>query len=86
MFPDESRCVRHEGLAVREHPGAGNAGHHDPAVTEGYRENLPERVRAHLHRPVVDELTPIPQEHTVEGLVTGEARGTPTAGRSPRGC
>ncbi|WP_432493125.1 phytanoyl-CoA dioxygenase family protein [Kineococcus auxinigenes] len=54
-------------------PGAGNAEHHDTAVTRRYWEQLPERVRAHLRCPVVDELTPITQKHTIEGLVMGEA-------------
>lgn len=54
-------------------PGAGNAGHHDMAVTRGFHESLPESVRAHLHCPVVDELRPIEQKHTIEGLVMGEA-------------
>ncbi|GAA0584074.1 hypothetical protein GCM10010172_81290 [Paractinoplanes ferrugineus] len=43
------------------------------AVTPGYREALPQQVRAHLHCPVVDRLTPITQKHTIEGLVMGEA-------------
>ncbi|RJK94294.1 phytanoyl-CoA dioxygenase family protein [Vallicoccus soli] len=54
-------------------PGAGNAEHHDMAVTRGYYESLPQRVRDHLVCPVVDELTPITQKHTIEGLVMGEA-------------
>jgi hypothetical protein len=54
-------------------PGAGNAEHHDMAVTKAYFEQLPERVKAHLKCPVVDELTPITQKHTIEGLVMGEA-------------
>ena len=54
-------------------PGAGNAEHHDMAVTRGYDERLPQRVRDHLVCPVVDELTPITQKHTIEGLVMGEA-------------
>ncbi|MFB9236562.1 phytanoyl-CoA dioxygenase family protein [Plantactinospora siamensis] len=52
-------------------PGAGNAAHHDMAVTEGYWAGLPEQVRAHLRCPVVDRLTPITQKHTIEGLVMG---------------
>jgi ectoine hydroxylase-related dioxygenase (phytanoyl-CoA dioxygenase family) len=52
-------------------PGAGNDEHHDLAVTHGYWESLPERVRAHLSCPVVDELTPITQKHDIEGLVMG---------------
>jgi hypothetical protein len=54
-------------------PGAGNGERHDMAVTHGYWANLPERVRAHLRCPVVDELQPIRQKHTIEGLVMGEA-------------
>ena len=54
-------------------PGAGNAEHHDLAVTTPYWENLPEQVRAHLRCPVVDRLTPIVQKHDIEGLVMGEA-------------
>jgi hypothetical protein len=54
-------------------PGAGNAEHHDLAVTRPYWAALPEQVRAHLHCPVVDELTPIVQKHTIEGLVMGDA-------------
>jgi hypothetical protein len=54
-------------------PGAGNAEHHDLAVTQGYWESLPQRVRDHLVCPVVEELQPITQKHTIEGLVMGEA-------------
>lgn len=54
-------------------PGAGNAEHHDMAVTRGFWESLPDEVRRHLSCPVVDELRPITQKHTIEGLVMGEA-------------
>jgi hypothetical protein len=54
-------------------PGAGNAERHDTAVTGGYWDSLPDQVRAHLRCPVVDELQPIRQKHTIEGLVMGEA-------------
>jgi hypothetical protein len=54
-------------------PGAGNAEHHDLAVTRDYWDALPDRVKAHLACPVVDELTPITQKHTIEGLVMGAA-------------
>ncbi|PPK98050.1 ectoine hydroxylase-related dioxygenase (phytanoyl-CoA dioxygenase family) [Kineococcus xinjiangensis] len=54
-------------------PGAGNAEHHDLAVTRSYYEQLPRRVRDHLVCPVVDELRPITQKHSIEGLVMGEA-------------
>ncbi len=42
-------------------------------MTRAYYEALPQRVRDHLVCPVVDELTPITQKHTIEGLVMGEA-------------
>ncbi|MBA3233236.1 MAG: phytanoyl-CoA dioxygenase family protein [Propionibacteriales bacterium] len=67
---DKSRPVLVLGVDA---PGAGNAEHHDLAVTRGYWEALPEQVREHLGCPVVDELTPITQKHTIEGLVMGDA-------------
>ncbi|NIZ93007.1 phytanoyl-CoA dioxygenase family protein [Kineococcus rubinsiae] len=69
-FSEKARPVLVLGVDA---PGAGNAEHHDMAVTKGYWEQLPERVKAHLRCPVVDELTPITQKHTIEGLVMGEA-------------
>lgn len=54
-------------------PGAGNAEHHDMAVTRGFYDSLPERVRRHLACPIVDELTPITQKHSIEGLMMGDA-------------
>jgi Phytanoyl-CoA dioxygenase (PhyH) len=54
-------------------PDATNADKHDMAVTKGYWASLPEQVKRHLHCPVVDELTPITQKHTIEGLVMGDA-------------
>ncbi|GGC00471.1 phytanoyl-CoA dioxygenase family protein [Cellulomonas carbonis] len=69
-FSDRYRPVLVLGVDA---PGAGNAEHHDLAVTRGYWERLPQQVRDHLHCPVVDELEPIVQKHTIEGLVMGEA-------------
>ncbi|WP_245654392.1 phytanoyl-CoA dioxygenase family protein [Streptomyces violens] len=54
-------------------PGAGNDAHHDMAVTRGYWSALPARVRDHLQARVVDELRPVEQQHTIEGLVMGDA-------------
>lgn len=54
-------------------PGAGNAEHHDLAVTQEYYDALPQRVRDHLVCPIVERLIPITQKHTIEGLVMGEA-------------
>jgi hypothetical protein len=54
-------------------PEADNGERHDLAVTHGFWERLPERVRRHLDCPVVDELVPVTQKHTIEGLVMGDA-------------
>jgi ectoine hydroxylase-related dioxygenase (phytanoyl-CoA dioxygenase family) len=52
-------------------PGAGNAQQHDLAVTRAFLDSLPARLRRHLVCPVVEELRPIEQKHTIEGLVMG---------------
>ena len=52
-------------------PGAGHAALHDMGVTPAYWESLPQSVRDHLVCSVVDELSPIVQKHTIEGLVMG---------------
>jgi len=54
-------------------PSAGNAEHHDMAITQSYFERLPNTVRTHLFCPIVDQLQPITQKHTIEGLVMGDA-------------
>jgi ectoine hydroxylase-related dioxygenase (phytanoyl-CoA dioxygenase family) len=54
-------------------PGAGNDERHDMAVTRGFWQRLPAELQRHLSCPVVDELTPITQKHTIEGLVMGDA-------------
>lgn len=66
---DRSRPVLVLGVDA---PDATNADKHDMAITRGFRDSLPERLLRHLHCPVVDELTPITQKHTIEGLVMGE--------------
>ncbi|MFE0080244.1 hypothetical protein ACFWZM_06990, partial [[Kitasatospora] papulosa] len=66
------RCRRRGGGGAP--PGGGaNPPPHDMAVTRAYWAALPGRVRARLHCPVVEELTPIVQKHTIEGLVMGDA-------------
>ncbi|MCX4834864.1 phytanoyl-CoA dioxygenase family protein [Streptomyces sp. NBC_01016] len=54
-------------------PESNNGDRHDTAVTRTFWESLPERVRRHLDCPIVDELTPVTQKHTIEGLVMGDA-------------
>jgi hypothetical protein len=69
--PNVSRTARPVLVLGVDAPGAGNAAHHDMAVTRGYWEGLPQLVRDHLRCPVVDTLTPITQKHQIEGLVMG---------------
>jgi ectoine hydroxylase-related dioxygenase (phytanoyl-CoA dioxygenase family) len=52
-------------------PGAGHAALHDQMVTRDYHAALPALVKQHLVCRVVDELVPIVQKHTIEGLVMG---------------
>lgn len=54
-------------------PGANNAERHDLQITKKYFEILPEDLRNHLTYRLVDELEPIVQAHTIEGLMMGEA-------------
>jgi hypothetical protein len=54
-------------------PTANNAERHDLQVTRAYYETLPESLRQHLTYRLVDELEPIYQAHTIEGLMMGEA-------------
>jgi ectoine hydroxylase-related dioxygenase (phytanoyl-CoA dioxygenase family) len=52
-------------------PGAGHAELHDMMVTRDFHATLPAELRRHLHARVVDQLIPIVQKHTIEGLVMG---------------
>ncbi len=54
-------------------PDARNAERHDLQFTRGYWERLPEDLRRRFACRVVDELVPIVQAHTIEGLMMGEA-------------
>lgn len=54
-------------------PGAGHAELHDMMVTRSFHQALPQQVRDHLHARLVDELVPIVQKHSIEGLVMGAA-------------
>jgi ectoine hydroxylase-related dioxygenase (phytanoyl-CoA dioxygenase family) len=52
-------------------PDARNADRHDLQFTRAYYETLPEELRRHLTCRVVEELEPIVQAHTIDGLVMG---------------
>ncbi len=64
----ESRPVLVLGVDA---PGAGHAELHDMMVTRDFYGTLPDELRRHLHARVVDELIPVVQKHTIEGLVMG---------------
>ena len=50
-------------------PGAGHDELHDPQVTRNFYDSVPNDMRRHLLCRVVEELEPIVQKHTIEGLV-----------------
>ena len=52
-------------------PGAINALRHDLQLTRRFFETLPDGVRQHLTYRLVDELEPIVQAHSIEGLKMG---------------
>jgi hypothetical protein len=54
-------------------PGAINAERHDLQLTKRYFETLPQSLKEHLTYRLVDELEPIVQAHSIEGLMMGEA-------------
>jgi ectoine hydroxylase-related dioxygenase (phytanoyl-CoA dioxygenase family) len=54
-------------------PSANNAERHDLQLTKAYFETLPYNLREHLTYRIVEELEPIVQAHTIEGLMMGEA-------------
>jgi hypothetical protein len=54
-------------------PGANNAERHDLQLTKAYYEALPQSLKEHLTCRVVEQLEPIVQAHTIEGLMMGEA-------------
>jgi hypothetical protein len=54
-------------------PGAGNAERHDFQLTRKFLATLPHELTSHMTYRLVDELEPIVQAHTIEGLVMGAA-------------
>jgi hypothetical protein len=54
-------------------PGAGNAERHDLQLTRAFHATLPDELLRHMSYRLVDELEPVVQAHTIEGLVMGEA-------------
>jgi hypothetical protein len=54
-------------------PGANNAERHDLQITRAFFQTLPAYLQQHLTYRLVDELEPIFQAHSIEGLMMGEA-------------
>ena len=67
---DKSRPVLVLGVDA---PDARNAERHDLQITRRFFDTLPQYLRQHLTYSLVDELEPIHQGHTIEGLMMGEA-------------
>src|SRR5215213_7397487 len=53
-------------------PGAMNAERHDLQLTKTFFETLPQSLQQHLTYRLVDQLEPIIQAHSIEGLMMGE--------------
>jgi hypothetical protein len=71
--PNRSNVSRPALVLGVDAPDARNAERHDLQFTRAFYETLPDELRRHLTCRVVDELAPIVQAHTIEGLVMGEA-------------
>ncbi|MDB5014344.1 MAG: phytanoyl-CoA dioxygenase [Daejeonella sp.] len=54
-------------------PDGLNAERHDLQLTKRYEKTVPEELLKHLTYRLVNELEPIVQAHTIEGLMMGEA-------------
>lgn len=67
---DKSRPVLVLGVDA---PGANNAERHDLQITRRFYDTLSDSLRQHLTYRLVEELEPIYQAHSIEGLMMGEA-------------
>jgi hypothetical protein len=73
--PNRSQRERPALVLGVDAPDARNAERHDLQFTRGYYGSLPEQITRHVTCRVVDELVPIVQAHTIEGLVMGQTDG-----------
>ena len=71
--PNRSNTPRPALVLGVDAPGADNADRHDLQVTHSFFNTLPDFVRDHLTYRLVDQLEPIMQKHTIEGLMMGDA-------------
>ncbi len=71
--PNRSNEARPVLVLGVDAPDACNAERHDLQVSHHFWATLPDSLRAHLTCRLVDELEPIVQAHTIEGLIMGDA-------------
>jgi len=71
--PNRSNKSRPALVLGVDSPTADNAERHDLQVTRRFLETLPEEIHQHLTYRMVDQLEPIRQKHTIEGLMMGKA-------------
>jgi hypothetical protein len=71
--PNKSESLRPALVLGIDAPDARNAERHDVQITREFAATLPSDLRTHMTSRLVDELEPIVQAHTIEGLVMGEA-------------
>jgi len=71
--PNNSNKPRPALVLGVDAPGAINAERHDLQITKRFYETLPESLKQHLTFRLVDNLEPIVQAHSIEGLMMGEA-------------
>jgi len=71
--PNRSNQARPVLVLGVDAPDARNAERHDLQLTRHFAETLPAEVRRHLAGRIVDQLEPIVQAHTIEGLRMGAA-------------
>jgi len=71
--PNRSQQARPVLVLGVDAPTARNSERHDLQFTRRYYESLPPQVKDHVICRLVDELEPIHQAHTIEGLMMGDA-------------
>ncbi len=71
--PNRSNKTRPALVLGVDAPGAINAERHDLQITRRFSETLPQSLKDHMTYRLVDELEPVVQAHTIEGLMMGEA-------------
>jgi hypothetical protein len=71
--PNRSNVSRPVLVLGVDAPDARNSERHDLQLTRRYFETLPQYLKEHLTCRLVDELEPIHQAHSIEGLMMGEA-------------